>query len=441
MNRIVILIVAAFGVIGSSWVSALEGSLPTEQDVVLVIGYNNTRVNDVRKIRGIAKERLNAATVLCKKSPTQEDRLAADFVIDTDLFADEALVDNVLRECGQLMVHPVAILPFSDQGTQLGACLANRLGLPGADPQRVRAGLDKSTFRRMEREAESRPYGYRPLFSTVIHSKEELLDVITARPNGVFMKPCQEGNNRGCTAVHSLEECDGAWAFVEAYKKGGILIEELVLGAQEYSCDCSGSSRWVTEKATSCGVSGKYRGEIQAIIPAPLSPAETQARVAVGRFMADVSGYRVGAYHNEIFYKSEAEVMAVEPNLRPAGGRFWDIAQLAFDNFNPWAEWIETMAGRRSPHDEGELVRNFYAGMRYVAASEDGQIAALPSISLPEQVVELVWTKKVGDRVVADQRDNSDFVGFIIVKDKDYERVDAILKTWTQKLSENIILK
>jgi hypothetical protein len=41
------------------------------KNVMLVIGYNNTRIYDVVKIRNLAKENHNAEIVLCKKSPSK----------------------------------------------------------------------------------------------------------------------------------------------------------------------------------------------------------------------------------------------------------------------------------------------------------------------------------------------------------------------------------
>lgn len=409
------------------------------QDAVLIFGYNNTRVYDVKKIRTITKENLNALTVLCKKSPADEDFKSVDFVIDTALGLDEPQANKVIQECKALNLNIIAVLPFSDQGTQLGALVAKKLNLPGNNPEQISAALDKSAFRTQEAQASSKPESYRCVWSNIITSKDQLLEVFKDHSNGLFIKPCQEGNNRGCTSILDISDCDRAWHVVEKYASEGILVEELIDEAQEYSCDNIGNISWLTLKETSKGKSGKYRGEIQGVVPAPLSEIETAKRLAAGRFMANICGYQVGAYHNEIFCKG-SEIMAVEPNLRPGGLRIWDLAKLAFDQFDPWLSWINLMAGYPQEKDM-VLKRNYYAGYRYISAPKSGIIEYLPDLEKPSQILDVVWTKKVGDYVVDDQRDNSDFIGMVIAKDKDFAVLDSVIKEFTNRLTDNVIVK
>ena len=53
------------------------------------------------------------------------------------------------------------------------------------------------------------------------------------------------------------------------YREGGIVLEELIQNAREYSWDYVAGSTWVTEKTTT---EGAYRAEIQQVVPAPLTP-------------------------------------------------------------------------------------------------------------------------------------------------------------------------
>lgn len=416
--------------------------IEAQQDAVLVIGYNNTRIYDVKKIKDIAKEHFNATTVLCKKSPVSDDYNAADYVIDTGLEAQIQHAQHVINECKKWSLNPIAILPFSDPGTQLGALLAHTLGLPGNDLDTVRAGIDKSFFREQEKKALIKPKYYRPLFSKVISCKQELQEAYNQCPQGIFLKPCQEGNNRGCTHVRSLQDCERAWEFVEKYKAGGILAEEFVENAQEYSCDRAGIISWVTLKDTLISRSGKYRGEIQYIVPAPEDEQATAQKLAVGKFMADISGSTVGAYHNEMFFKNN-EISAIEPNLRPAGGHLWDCAQLAFENFNPWIYWIYTMAGKELPHIA--LKRKCYVGFRFIYALQDGTIVSLPTLQQQKHnssdLVELGWLKKINDSVSSDVKDNADFVGYIIARDTDSVALNTTLHEVAEQLAHNLGIK
>lgn len=409
------------------------------QKAVIVVGYNNTRVYDVKKIRTYAAEYFGAKTILCKKSPTTADFTAADYVIDTGLEAKQEFADNVIKQCNDLHLTIIAVLPFSDQGTQLGAVIAQTLQLPGANPELVGAGLDKNLFRSFEASSENKPELYKPIVATRINSKEELQDLIAKTPSGLFIKPCQEGNNRGCLSVNSLEDCDYAWAMVEKYKAGGIMVEELISDAQEYSCDAIGSVTWLTLKDTSIYPSGG-RGEIQYILPAPESENETARKLAAGRFMAELCGAFGGAYHNEIFVKQNT-IMAVEPNLRPAGARIWDSAQMAFADFNPWVTWIRSRVGENI--DNVKLTRNYYVGQRFIEAAHAGVIASLPELQTKiygnSEVVELVWSKNVGDVVVTDITTNADYVGYILVRNKDNAaELNVTLKEITADLAQRI---
>ena len=69
------------------------------KNAILVIGYNNTRINDVKKIREKAKLCLGALTVLCKKDPTEADKIAVDFAIDVGLENKQENVNIVLQGC------------------------------------------------------------------------------------------------------------------------------------------------------------------------------------------------------------------------------------------------------------------------------------------------------------------------------------------------------
>jgi hypothetical protein len=415
----------------------------TAENAVLVMGYNNTRINDVRKIKALAKEHLKAVTVLCKASPTADDKAAADYVIDTALDLQPDLVDRVLAACKSLNLKIVAVLPFSDQGTQLGALLAEKLHLPGADPCKIKGALDKSDFRAKEHAATMYPIGYNPIAAYKISSAEELLTLLDRYPKGLFLKPCQEGNNRGCTVVIDKNDHIRAYKFVEKYKTGGIIAEELISNAQEYSCDSAGTSSWLTLKFTSLGSSGKYRAELGYVLPAPEDDEATARKLSVGTFMADLCGGLSGsAYHNEIFCSAGGAIRSIEPNLRPAGGRIWDAAAIAFENFNPWLCWIQTMAG--IPYGTRELKRVCYVGLKSIEVLHDGTVQALPTLDSRKfgttEVVEIVWTKKVGDCVRIDHLDNTDFLGYIMAKDQDAEALHQALYAITKQLSDNTVI-
>lgn len=414
------------------------------KNVVLVLGYNNTRVNDVKKIRQKSKEYLNAETVLCKKSPTPEDAAAADYVIDVGLEGTETNVQKVLNSCKELNLKVIALLPFSDPGTQLGAALANHLNLNGPVPGKIISGLDKSHFREQEKHAALVPTGYKKVKSQRITSFEQLQQMYQELNGKLFLKPAKEGNSRGCINLTKEKSLESAWSEVSKYLEGGVIAEELIDEAKEYSWDHVCGYSWVTEKKTT---QNEYRAEIQQILPAPISSSVFKCISSAGSFMSDLSGSNNSACHNEVFFNEKTNnVIAVEPNLRPAGMRIWDLAAIAFENLDPWKEWVLWAAGINNSESK-ELVRNYYVGIRMIQAEKSGVLKEINSINIAQftrddfEIVELTWTKKSGDSITTVVKDNSEFIGFVIAKSKNYSQLANYLNEVCNTLCKEAIIQ
>jgi hypothetical protein len=408
------------------------------KNAILILGYNNTRINDVRKIREKAMHYLDAVTVLCKKSPTEDDKKAADYVIDVALENTPKNIEVVFNAIKEYSLNVIGLLPFSDPGTQLGAGLSKELNLKGSDENKVVAALDKYIFRQSEENAIDLPQGYRIIHSEQITSLKQLEKLHKVHQGNLFLKPSKEGNSRGCIDLRTQSNINDAWREIEKYVADGVVAEELVINADEYSWDHVNGYSWVTEKKTTMN---EYRAEIQQIVPAPLpQEAETMLKNA-GQFMGDISGYNGGACHNEIFYlKKSNEVLGVEPNLRPAGMRIWDLASLAFDDFDPWKEWLYWAARRSTVNNDHCLKQNYYAGIRMIQSDRTG---ALKSIHLKEarqystheiECIEIVWTKKQGDLISSTIKDNADFIGYVIARAKNYEHLSNFLEQQSRDL-------
>ena len=411
--------------------------------VILVLGYNNTRINDVKKIRHKAIEYLGAETVLCKKNPTQDDFCTAYHVIDVDLDGNAENASIVITNCKKLNLKIIGLLPFSDKGTQLGAFLAKKLNLPGPDPATIKSALDKFSFRKAEKEAENPPAGYKKTASIRIHSLDELKSLYNKLNGKIFIKPTSEGNSRGCIKPLSKSDCEVAWHLLEKYKTNGIIVEELIESNTEYSSDHVNGFAWITEKKTT---QTNYRAEYQQIVPAPLTTSQHETITAAGKFMADLSGANGGAYHNEIFYlKNSDKVAAVEPNLRPAGMRIWDLAAIAFLNFDPWKEWLLCATNKENP-DKKSLLQNCYAAIRMITAPKNGVLEKIKNYNINNdfksdtaKLLEIVWTKKMGDQITTEIEDNADFLGYFIAKSKDYNSLVIFLEETNLKL-QNLVM-
>lgn len=398
---------------------------------VVVVGYNGNRVDDIQKLRDLCKTLYNARLILVVDRIQPGDDQVADHVCSASL-APESVIDSLEWVAGCLSADRwklIGVLPFSDRGVLLGAALATHFGLPGITPAEARAGLDKQIFRQLEARSTSAPQDYRPVFSARVESLGELRQRVVELGGKAFIKPACEGASRGCRVIHHPSECDEAWQALKPYRAGGIVIEELIQHAREYSWDFVAGSTWVTEKTTT---DGAYRAEIQQVVPAPLT-ADVQARLAAaGQHMSALVSLDNGAYHNEVFLRSDGLTSAVETNMRPGGMHIWDLARVAFVDFDPWEHWVRwAVEGQPATH---QPVARGYCGIRLLRAPAGGLLRAAPDIELLArelgiELVEAVYSRRIGDSVSAVVKDNMSFIGHIVLFNEHYAQLsDDLLR-------------
>ncbi|MFI7702667.1 hypothetical protein [Nonomuraea sp. NPDC049480] len=380
----------------------------------VVIGYNNTRIYDVRTLRDLGRRLYGAKVVLVTDQVRPQDHTAADVVLGMPFQPAEQAAERISGLLRGRGLRPIGILPFADRGVPLGAVLAHRLGLPGTDPERAAAGLDKRRFRAIEAAAPAHPAAYAPLPSLPVDTLAEFEAAVERLGGTAFVKPAAEGNSRGCQTVSGVAMCREAWAALAPYRDGGVLVEALVRDAREYSWDFVGGARWLTAKQTS---QDRFRAEIQQIVPAPLGPEEAAVLDRCGEHVRRLVSGGDGAFHNELFLREDG-VSAVETNMRPAGMRIWDLARLAFVDFDPWREWLHWSTGGEARH--GQPVTRAAAGIRMLRAPRDGILCALPDVpalaaELGIPLHEAAFTASPHERVNGDVSDNAGFVGHIML--------------------------
>ena len=90
-------------------------------DCFIVVGYNNSRIYDVAKLRDICHREYRAAVVLVTEHAKPQDHAAADVVLVAPLGAVEGAVAvaPIAEELRRLDLRPVGVLPFSDRGVPL----------------------------------------------------------------------------------------------------------------------------------------------------------------------------------------------------------------------------------------------------------------------------------------------------------------------------------
>ncbi|MBV6822240.1 acetyl-CoA carboxylase biotin carboxylase subunit family protein [Pseudomonas sp. PD9R] len=407
---------------------------------VVVVGYNGNRVHDIQKLRELCKSLYDARLILLVEQIQPYDDQVADHVCSTSL-AEKDVASSLELVVGCLNADRwklIGVLPFSDRGVLLGAALANHFGLPGITPTEARAGLDKQIFRQLEATAASSPEDYRPVFSARVESLPELRQRVVELGGKAFIKPACEGASRGCRVIHHPSECDEAWHALKPYREGGIVLEELVQNAREYSWDYVAGSTWITEKTTT---EGAYRAEIQQVVPAPLS-ADAQSRLmAAGRHMAGLVSQDNGAWHNEVFHRADQLTSAVETNMRPGGMHIWDLARRAFFDFNPWERWVRwAVEGQVEQHDP---VPRGYCGIRLLRAPAGGILRSVPDVqalarSLNIELVEAVLAKRIGDSVCALVQDNTSFIGHVVLFNEHYGQLSNDLLRLAEAIESRI---
>ncbi|MGJ7514880.1 biotin carboxylase [Pseudomonas baetica] len=389
---------------------------------VVVVGYNGSRVNDIQKLRDLCKSLYNARLILLVEQIQPHDDQVADHVCSTS-FAEKDVAASLELVVGCLNADRwklIGVLPFSDRGVLLGAALATHFGLPGITRAEARAGLDKQIFRHLEATAETSPEDYRRVYSERVESLSQLRERVVELGGKAFIKPACEGASRGCRVINHPSECDEVWQALKPYREGGIVLEELIQDAREYSWDCVAGSTWVTEKTTT---EGAYRAEIQQVVPAPLAPDVQQRLMSAGRHMADLVSETNGAWHNEVFHRADQLTSAVETNMRPGGMHIWDLAKRAFVDFNPWERWVRWAVEGRIEHHEP--VARGYCGIRLLRAPGGGILRSTPDIealarALDIEVVEATFAKRIGDSVSALVKDNFSFIGHIVLFNEHY---------------------
>ncbi|WP_077047236.1 acetyl-CoA carboxylase biotin carboxylase subunit family protein [Pseudomonas sp. KK4] len=407
---------------------------------VVVVGYNGSRVHDIQKLRDLCKSLYNARLILLVEQIQPYDDQVADHVCTTSL-AEKDVAESLELVVGCLNADRwklIGVLPFSDRGVLLGAALANHFGLPGITPAQARAGLDKQVFRRLEATAATSPDSYRPVFSARVESLPELRQRVVELGGKAFIKPACEGASRGCRVIHHPSECDEAWLALKPYREGGIVLEELIQNAREYSWDCVAGSTWVTEKTTT---EGAYRAEIQQVVPAPLAYDVQERLMDAGRHMASLVSEDNGAWHNEVFQRVDGLTSAVETNMRPGGMHIWDLARRAFIDFNPWERWVRWAVEGKIEHHQP--TPRGYCGIRLLRAPAGGILRDAPDIqavarALNIELVEGQYAKRIGDSVSALVKDNFSFIGHIVLFNEHYGQLSNDLLRLAEAIESRI---
>ena len=408
--------------------------------IVIIFGYNNTRVFDVKKIGELAKELFNASFVLCKDEITPEDIALTEYTLAIPLaFNDEKVLNQntiILDEfLAKNHLRPIGCLPFSDRGVVMGSYYAKSKNLKYDDPKKGCGGIDKAIFREMEKTTQMPKWYKKPLFEKV-NSYQQAEKIILNSEIKLFIKPTCEGNSRGCFAISNINDLHSYKDNLEKYWSEGVIIEECIQDCHEYSFESIDDFQIITEKKTT---EGSFKVEIQHVLPAPLPMAAYSRLIIAGMEVGKIVGSSNGAQHNELFLHNSGNVYCVEPNRRPAGMKIWDMIKVAFD-FDMYKAWLNWACG-------GDVVTSYpvqnkyFVGYRMLRSKKSGILEGCKvevPVDLQECIVEFEITKKIGSKVTNILKDNSDGIGYAIVKHEDINQLYLLLDKIETHIISNI---
>ena len=400
--------------------------------LVIIFGYNNTRVYDIERLKKMCREMLGADIMLCKESITQVDLDITAHTLEVDLAKYD--IENITHQMKLIDDYitsnkftVIACLPFSDKGIPLGSYYARSKGLTHDDCEKSIVCIDKFEFRVLEKEAHT-PSWYKKPFFKKIHTIEEARNCIHKSDAALFFKPVAEGNSRGCIEINSIEDLEENLEIVKTYLQQGIVIEECIKGCDEYSFDGVDGNYIITEKKTSQGF---YRVETQHTLPAPLEGELYDRLIQAGKIVSEISGSNHGAVHNELFLnKKTGEVYCVEPNRRPAGLKLWDWISTAYPGTDNWSAWLNWAASKSNTNKIAD--NKYYVGCRMLQAPLTGTIQTINNnikskIQAMDGVCDIAVTKKEGQSVTNNLKDNSDFTGYIVCKSDTFKGLVSML--------------
>lgn len=400
--------------------------------LVIIFGYNNTRVYDIERLKKLSHEMLDAEIMLCKEEITAIDTNITPYTLEINLaqYDNESLAHQIKKIDEYISAQQFTVcacLPFSDKGIPLGSLYAKHKGLPHDNTDRSVACIDKYSFRCLERDTAT-PSWYKKPFFKKIHTLKEAEECIKNANNPLFFKPVAEGNSRGCIEISTIDDLNRNIDIISLYLEQGILVEECIQNCDEFSFDGIDGNYIITEKKTS---QGYYRVETQHILPAPLEDKYYERLIEAGKIVCEISGSKNGAVHNELFLnKKTGDVYCVEPNRRPAGLKLWDWISIAFPGTNNWNAWINWASGNSNSDNFGD--QKFYVGCRMLQAVQSGKILQVNSnikeeIQNQDGVCDIALTKSVGQTITTNLKDNSHFTGYLVCKSETINGLRSLL--------------
>ncbi|MBH4537755.1 ATP-grasp domain-containing protein [Staphylococcus aureus] len=398
------------------------------ENCIAIIGYNNTRINDVKTICSIIKNDYNSKTLLIKDYLTEDDKAVTDYFFEQNLISNDSLKVNSYLQENNLKL--IGVLPFSDRGVVLGAALAKSNNLFHDQGEiYAEASVHKNVFRQLEKQFTT-PNWYKKVDSKLIYTFKEAENFLETHGE-MFIKPTSEGNSRGCMAIKNKNDLNIWFKQYSDYLIDGVICETLIDGIQEYSYDNVGELEWITEKQTT---DGPYKAEYNHIAPAPIDDELYERLLQAGRLIKQIIGSNDIANHIEMFLNRDGTISCVEPNRRPAGGKVFSFGNIIFNlgDYDVWKIWISKVTNPKLSHKFKQ--NNKIAGFRFIRPFQNITINSDKNVIIDKllnkyseniEIIELTFNK--GDTTNTELKTNANFIGQVLVNGDNYDEVNNLL--------------
>ncbi|RDH78076.1 ATP-grasp domain-containing protein [Mycolicibacterium moriokaense] len=277
-------------------------------------------VGGIASVHDIAR-RLGAELTLVKTSAAQT-MLAPDAyarIVDVSEHRDR---DRV--RLAQAVTEALAAASFDgmlclhDEAVELGALVAEQLGLPFASPEVAHRTVNKSAMRSRLDAAGLGSVAH----GVVVDGSVEWSGAVPT--SEIVLKPVDGRASHGVTFHRSVEELQ-AWLGTHPDEVEGYLAEERKLG-REFSVESlilSSGDAWhgVTAKTTSGAVESGH------LHPAPLQTAERAVIVSAAKACVAALGIERGLLHTEVILDDDGAAHVVETHLRGGGDNILDLVR------------------------------------------------------------------------------------------------------------------
>ncbi|MEU7056897.1 ATP-grasp domain-containing protein [Streptomyces sp. NPDC046197] len=349
---------------------------------------------------------------------------AVDRVIDVDTTDLDAVLSAVTDADGRPLVD--GLTSFSDYHTVLAARAAQRLGLPGPDPEAVETANVKDRLRVALGDV---PFNIPHM---LVSSREQLDRAARELGFPMIAKPPAEAISYGVRRVDDMDQLVEAWQELSGIRhslrgqprSGDVLLETYVEGVE-----VSVETMTVDGYTHVFGVTSKDLFGDPAYIecghtfPVPLSDDEREALYSVVRKTLEAIGYRHGPCHTEV-RRTESGWRIIEANPRTPSSCMTMLVTDVTGRSPILDAWLLAI-GEVPPIEP--VVHNGGAAVRMIYPTRRGTLKRVDGIEAASAVpgVQVLLHVEQGDRLL-ERMDNSSCVGFTYCNGPDRLEAQAL---------------